>query len=74
MSQKEMAEVSGVSLSTISHFEQGVQPNISLNNFIALLRTVGMESRMETLLPKLPMSPLTLKQINKHIPKRVRRK
>lgn len=73
MSQKEMAEKSGVSLATISHFEQGVNQNMTLNNFISLLRVIGMEQRIIDLLPELPMPPLTLKQINKFIPKRVRR-
>ena len=71
MSQKEMAEKSGVSLATISHFEQGVNQNMTLNNFISLLRIIGMEQRVSDLLPELPM--LALKQINKFIPKRVRR-
>ena len=61
MSQKEMAEKSGVSLATISHFEQGVNQNMTLNNFISLLRIIGMEPLM------------ALKQLNKFIPKRVRR-
>lgn len=74
MSQKEMSEKSGVGLATISHFEQGVKPNLTLGNFISLLRTVGMERRVADLLPELPMSPLALKQINKLIPKHVRRK
>lgn len=74
MSQKEMSEKSGVGLATISHFEQGVKPNMTLGNFISLLRTVGMERRVADLLPELPMPPLTLKQINKLIPKHVRRK
>ena len=69
MSQKEMAEKSGVSLATISHFEQGVNQNMTLNNFISLLRIIGMEQRVS----ELPMPPLALKQINKFIPKRVRR-
>lgn len=73
MSQKEMAEKSGVSLATISHFEQGVNQNMTLNNFISLLRIVGMEQRVSDLLPELPMPPMALKQINKFIPKRVRR-
>ena len=46
MSQKEMAEKSGVSLATISHFEQGVNQNMTLNNFISLLRIVGIASRI----------------------------
>lgn len=73
MSQKEMAEKSGVGLATISHFEQGVNQNMTLNNFISLLRVIGMEQRVGDLLPELPMPPLALKQINKLIPKRVRR-
>ena len=73
MSQKEMAEKSGVSLATISHFEQGVNQNMTLNNFISLLRVIGMEQRISDLLPELPMPPMALKQINKFIPKRVRR-
>ena len=73
ISQKEMADKSGVSLTTISHLEQGVNRNITLNNFISLLRVVGMEQRLSELLPELPMPPIVLKQINKFIPKRVRR-
>lgn len=73
ISQKEMAEKSGVGLATICHFEQGVMQNMTLNNFISLMRVVGMEERMTGLLPELPMPPVVLKEINKHIPKRVRR-
>jgi len=73
LSQKEMAEKSGVSKATISHFEQSVNQNMTLNNFISLLRVLGMENRIEELLPELPMSPMALKEINKLIPKRVRR-
>lgn len=73
LSQKEMAEKSGVSKATISHFEQSVNQNMTLNNFISLLRVLGMENRIEELLPELPMPPMALKEINKLIPKRVRR-
>ena len=73
ISQKEMAEKSGVSLTTISHLEQGVNRNITLNNFISLLRVLGMEQRLSDLLPELPVPPMALKQMNKYIPKRVRR-
>ena len=73
ISQREMAKKSGVSLTTISHLEQGANQNITLGNFISLLRVVGMEQRLLELLPELPMPPMALKQINKFIPKRVRR-
>lgn len=73
MSQKELAEQSGVSLATICHFEQGVSRNLTLANFISLLRALGQEQRMAEVLPKLPMTPLALREIDKLIPKRVRR-
>lgn len=74
LSQRELAEQSGVGYTTISHFEQGKHVNISLGNFISLLRCVGMEGRIAEVLPELPMPPLALREINKIIPKRVRRK
>lgn len=74
MSQRELAQKSGVSYTTISHFEQGKNPNLTLNNFISLLRCIGMESRMLELLPELPVPPMALREINRLIPKRVRRK
>lgn len=74
LSQRELARQSGVGYTTISHFEQGKHTNLSLSNFIALLRCIGMEGRMLELLPELPLPPLALREINKIIPKRVRRK
>ena len=73
ISQREMAEKSGVSLTTISHLEQGLNRNITLNNFISILRVLGLEQRLSDLLPELPVPPMALKQMNKYIPKRVRR-
>lgn len=74
LSQRELAQKSGVGYTTISHFEQGKHTNISLGNFISLLRCVGMETRMTEVLPELPIPPMALREINKLIPKRVRRK
>ncbi len=74
MSQRELAHKSGVSYTTISHFEQGKNLNLTLNNFISLLRCIGMENRVMEILPELPVPPMALREINKLIPKRVRRK
>lgn len=74
MSQRELAAKSGVSYTTVSHFEQGTGYNLTLNNFISLLRAMGQEQRLMELLPELPVPPLALREINKLIPKRVRRK
>lgn len=73
MSQRELAQKSGVSYTTISHFEQGKNTNLTMGNFISLLRCVGMERRMLEVLPELPIPPMALREINKLIPKRVRR-
>ncbi len=73
MSQKELAERSGVSQTTISHFEQGMNRNLTLNNFISLLRVLGLEQRIGEVMPELPMPPMALRKIEKLIPKRVRR-
>ena len=61
MSQKELAEQSGVSR------------NLTLANFISLLRALGQEQRLAEILPELPMPPMALREIEKLIPKRVRR-
>lgn len=74
LSQKELAALSGVSQATISHFEQGVNRNLTLGNFIALLRILGLEQRLMELMPELPMQPIVLRKIEKLIPKRVRRR
>lgn len=73
MSQKELAERSGVSQTTISHFEQGTSRNLTLGNFISLLRVLGLEQRLGEVIPELPMPPIALRKIEKLIPKRVRR-
>ena len=73
-SQREMAQESGVGLATISHFEQGLKPNMTLNNFISLLRTIGLEQRIVDLLPELPMPLEVLEEINRLMPKRKRKR
>ncbi len=74
LSQRELSELSGVGYTTLSHFEQGKHLNLSLGHFISLLRCVGMERRMLEVLPELPVPPMALREINRLIPKRVRRK
>lgn len=73
LSQRELAAKSGVSYTTICHFEQGKTLNITLANLLALLRAMGQEQRLLDLLPQLPVPPMALREINKLIPKRVRR-
>ena len=55
--QKAVAERSGLSIFTISSFENGSGTGISLASFIKLLRAIEMLEEMDKLLPELPESP-----------------
>lgn len=71
-SQQTLAQLSGVSCSTISHFEQGYSTNISLKSFMTILRAMGLIDELEKILPELPMNPEIVKKIEKMTPKRIR--
>jgi transcriptional regulator with XRE-family HTH domain len=58
--QKEVAEKSGLSVFTISSFENGSSTGITLASFIKLLRAIDCLDEIGKLLPELPESPRTL--------------
>ena len=60
--QKEVAEKSGLSIFTISSFENGSSTGITLTSLIKLLRAIDSLEEIEKLLPELPLSPLELFQ------------
>ena len=72
LTQKEMSEKCGISLPTIRKFENGQATNITMNNFIAMLREVNETESLKNLLPEIPISPYDLEKIEKNKPKRVR--
>ena len=57
LTQRELAEKTGISHRTISLFESGRGRNITMQNFLTLLRAVGMLQNIGELLPELPSSP-----------------
>lgn len=57
LTQKELSEKTGISHKTISSFETGRGRNITMQNFLTLLRSVGMLQNIDNLLPELPSSP-----------------
>lgn len=57
LTQKELSEKTGISHKTISSFESGKGRNITMQNFLILLRAVGMLRNIDELLPELPVSP-----------------
>jgi transcriptional regulator with XRE-family HTH domain len=62
--QKQVAEKSGLSVFTISSFENGASTGITMSSLIKLLRAIDSLEEIEKLLPGLPVSPreLYLKQ------------
>lgn len=57
LTQKELSEQSGLSVFTISGFENGTQTGITLGSFIKLMRAIGELEQLAALLPDLPKSP-----------------
>ena len=64
MTQKEVAEQSGVSLLTIRRFEQGYSYDIKLGNLIALLKAIDFADGIADILPEFPASPYALARHN----------
>ncbi len=65
--QKEVAEQSGVGLTTIHKFENGTASNLSLSTFILLLKVVGQINSLDDLLPELPESPYLIRKDEKKV-------
>jgi transcriptional regulator with XRE-family HTH domain len=58
--QKDVAAKSGISVFTISSFENGSSTGITLTSFLKLLRAIDILEEVEKLLPDLPESPRAL--------------
>ena len=65
LTQKEVAELSGIGLTTIHKFENGTAGNLSLSTFILLLRVVGQVNALDDVLPELPESPYLVRREEK---------
>lgn len=65
LTQREVAELSGIGLTTIHKFESGTASNISLATFILLLKVVGRMESIRDLLPELPESPYLVRRDEK---------
>ena len=60
ITQQEVAKRSGLSVFTISSFENGSSTGITLASLIKLMRSIGFLEEIDKLLPELPESPRTL--------------
>ncbi len=65
LTQKEVAQQSGVGLTTIHKFENGTAGNVSLSTFILLLKVVERINALDDLLPELPESPYLVRKDEK---------
>lgn len=72
LTQQEVATRAGVSLLTLRLFEQGKATNITMGNFLALLRALDLLSPVADLLPDIPLSPYLLSKLQAQQPKRIR--
>ena len=57
MTQKEVSEQSGITITTIHKFENGTGGNLSLGTFILLMKAIGRLDAIDGLLPELPDLP-----------------
>ena len=73
MTQKEVAEMAGLSVLTIHRFENGMVKNIALSTFLLLLKSVGCINDLNELMPEQPESPYLYNDKNKKT-QRVRHK
>lgn len=71
MTQKDVAEQSGVTINTIHKFENGSVPNMSISTFLLLLKAIGCIDRLDELMPELPES-LYLMKDNGKVKQRIR--
>lgn len=60
ITQKEVSEKTGISMSTIRRFENGLTFNLTLANFIALLQAIGFADNLENTLPEVLLDPYQL--------------
>ena len=65
LTQREVAEQSGIGLTTIHKFENGTAGNLSLSTFILLLKVVGQINALDDILPELPESPYLIRKADK---------
>ena len=73
MTQKEVAEMAGLSVLTVYRFENGTVTNIALSSFLLLLKAVGCINDLRELMPEQPESLYLYKDNQKKI-QRVRHK
>ena len=65
MTQKEVSEQTGITITTIHKFENGTSGNLSCGTVILWMKAIGRLDAIEGLLPELPPSAYLLKDEKK---------
>lgn len=73
LTQKDVAEKTGLSTVTIYKFESGTANNLSLGTFLLLLKAVGWINAINDFMPELPESPYLVRDDEKKV-QRIRHK
>lgn len=73
LTQKDVAEVTGLTIPTIQRFENGLSNNISLGTFLLLMKAIGCINGLDEMMPEQPESPYLYNDNNKKA-QRVRHK
>jgi len=69
LTQQEVADMAGVSKTTVYSFENGRLPNVSFRTVTDLLRAIGMVDRIDNLFPEIPVSPYLMSSAGKKVSK-----
>ncbi len=72
LTQKELAEKSGISIFTIAQMEKG--NSVSMSMFVDVLRAMKLLNNFEYLLPEVGISPADLIRLGSKVPKRIKHK
>ena len=73
MTQKDVAEQSGITVNTIHKFENGITGNMSLGTFLSLMKAIGQIDALDDMMPELPESAYLIRDNQKKV-QRIRHK
>ncbi len=65
LTQRDVAEQSGLTVNTIHKFENGRVPNLSLSTFLLLMKAIGCINGLDELMPELPESAYLVRDSGK---------
>ena len=67
MTQKDVAEQSGITVNTIHKFENGITGNMSLGTFLSLMKAIGQIDALDDMMPELPESAYLIRDNQKKV-------